>query len=228
MMSLRLQQLCQRIGYQFKDAELLQLALTHRSFGKQNNERLEFLGDSLLNFFIADALYQQFPSTKEGNLSRLRASLVKGVTLAKIALELQLGDDLRLGSGELKSGGNRRESILADTVEAIIGAIYLDAGESAARERVMCWFESRLENLDLEQDTKDAKTRLQEFLQGRGHALPHYEVVATRGGDHDPEFDIACHVDGLSSAVLATANSRKKAEQLAARQALKQLGAEKR
>lgn len=228
MSTIRLQQLSQSIGHTFNDPELLQLALTHRSFAKSNNERLEFLGDSLLNFFIADALYRQFPSTKEGNLSRLRASLVKGVTLAEIALELDIGDCLRLGSGEMKSGGNRRESILADAVEAIIGAIYLDAGEAAARARVMAWFKERLAGLDLEQDTKDAKTRLQEFLQGRGRALPNYEVAATRGGDHDPEFDVLCHVEGLREPVKATANSRKKAEQLAARRALRELGVEKR
>jgi len=228
MSAILLQQLSQRLGHTFKDPDLLQLALTHRSYAKNNNERLEFLGDSLLNFFIADALYQQFPSTKEGNLSRLRASLVKGVTLAEIARELDLGDCLRLGSGEMKSGGNRRESILADAVEAIIGAIYLDAGEAAARDRVLIWFNERLQNLDIAQDTKDAKTRLQEFLQGRGHALPNYEVAATRGGDHDPEFDIVCQVEGLKAAVKATANSRKKAEQLAARRALQMLGVEKR
>jgi len=227
MSSIRLKQLCAALGHQFNDPELLNLALTHRSFAKSNNERLEFLGDSLLNFFIADALYEKFPSTKEGHLSRLRASLVKGVTLAEIALELELGDCLRLGSGEMKSGGHRRESILADAVEAIIGAIYLDAGIAVARERVLVWFADRLANLDLEQSTKDAKTRLQEFLQGRGKALPVYQVVETRGGDHNPQFDIECHIEGMKEAVKATESSRKKAEQLAARRALKRLGVEK-
>ncbi len=228
MSSILLNQLCNNLGYQFTNPELLNLALTHRSFAKSNNERLEFLGDSLLNLFIADALYKAFPETKEGHLSRLRASLVKGVTLAEIALELEVGDCLRLGSGEMKSGGHRRESILADAVEAIIGAIYLDSGIDAARERVLTWFAERLENIDLEESTKDAKTRLQEFLQGRGKPLPVYDVVATRGGDHNPQFDIECSVDGLSEKVKATETSRKKAEQLAARRALKLLGAEKR
>ena len=151
--------LSQRIGYSFKDESLVHLALTHRSCGNKNNERLEFLGDSIVNFVIAEALYKKFPQAKEGQLSRLRADMVRGTTLAEIAREFELGEFLQLGSGELKSGGHNRESILADVVEAIIGAIYLDAGQAVVNEHILNWYQSRLSALTLDAVIKDAKTR---------------------------------------------------------------------
>ncbi len=170
-MQVSLTPLQRRIGYQFQQPELLEQALTHRSCKGKHNERLEFLGDAILSFVIAEALYQNFPKTREGDLTRMRASLVKGVTLAEIAKELQLSEFLRLGPGELKSGGFRRESILADAVEAILGAIYLDGGEQVCKERILAWFGSRLTVIEPGVQ-KDSKTKLQEYLQGRKLALP--------------------------------------------------------
>ncbi len=219
--------LSRRLGYAFNDPSLLELALTHRSCGKRNNERLEFLGDSIVNFVIADALFQQFPQAREGQLSRLRARLVKGETLAEIARELNLGDYLRLGSGELKSGGFRRDSILADATEAVIGAIYLDSDLETCRGFIHRWFRERLEELDLNESLKDAKTRLQEHLQSRRLALPEYELVAVDGEAHSQTFFIRCHVAGLSVASEGEGNSRRQAEQEAARLALVGLQVEK-
>lgn len=218
------QSLFRKLGYSFNDEQLVLLALTHRSYAGGNNERLEFLGDSIVNFIIAEALYLQFPQAKEGQLSRLRAKLVRGVTLAEIAKEFALGDYLRLGSGELKSGGYRRESILADALEAVIGAIYLDNGIEACRERVLAWFASRLEKLSLDDTQKDPKTRLQEHLQAKQLALPIYEVVDVKGDAHDQLFTIECVVVGLAKKTLGIGTSRRGAEQEAARQALQQLG----
>ena len=209
-----------------RDEQLLKLALTHRSHAKKNNERLEFLGDSLLNCLIADKLYHQFPKAKEGQLSRLRAQLVKGDTLAKMAQEFALGDYLIMGEGELKSGGFRRNSILADTLEAIIGAVYLDGGIDACRTIIDKWFRSRLEMLSLDELQKDPKTRLQEFMQARQRSLPHYKVVDIAGAPHDQSFTIECEVDMLNEVMRATATSRRSAEKLAAEKVLAVLEAD--
>lgn len=206
---------------------LFELALTHRSCGKKNNERLEFLGDSILNFVIADDLFARFPKAKEGELSRLRARMVKGVTLSEVARELGLGDYLRLGSGELKSGGYRRDSILADAVEAIIGAIYLDTDMETARGFILSWFKERLDKLDLNESMKDSKTRLQEFLQSRRLALPEYELMNVEGEAHEQTFYIDCRVEGFKKAEKGIGSSRRQAEQEAAKNALIALQVEK-
>ena len=220
-------ELAQRLGHRFKDESLFELALTHRSCGKRNNERLEFLGDSVLNFTIAADLFQRFPAAREGQLSRLRALMVKGETLSEIARELGLGDYLRLGSGELKSGGFRRDSILADSVEAIIGAIYLDAGLETAERFILSWYEKRLDELDLDGSIKDSKTRLQEFLQSRRLDLPEYELVSVEGEAHAQTFNIECHTVLLDNPTQGQGNSRRQAEQNAAKVALVQLREEK-
>lgn len=216
-------ELARRLGHEFADPALFELALTHRSCGKRNNERLEFLGDSILNFVIADALYQRFPQAREGQMSRLRARLVKGETLSEIARELGLGDYLRLGTGELKSGGFRRDSILADAVEAIIGAIYLDTDLDVARSFVLRWYAERLQALDLNETLKDAKTRLQEFLQSRRAPLPNYELLSVEGEAHAQTFHIRCEVELLSVPTEGVGSSRRQAEQEAARAALEGL-----
>ena len=218
--------LCTAIGYTFVDVSLLQLALTHRSCGHRNYERLEFLGDSIVNFVIANALFEKFPKAREGELSRLRAGLVKGVTLAEIANEMQIGPCLKLGAGELKSGGQRRESILADATEAIIGAIYKDAGMAVVQARIMVWFASRLDNLSLSDNQKDPKTRLQEFLQAKKEDLPVYDLTGVSGQDHDQMFIIECRCSLLDKPTKAEAPSRRIAEQKAARLALQKLGQE--
>lgn len=219
-------QLTRRLGYQFNQPDLCELALTHRSCGKNNNERLEFLGDSIVNFVIADDLFQRFPSAKEGQLSRLRARMVKGETLAEIARELNLGDYLRLGPGELKSGGFRRDSILADAVEALIGAIYLDSGLDVVRGMILQWFSERLESLDIDEALKDSKTRLQELLQSRRFPLPEYELTKVEGEAHDQTFYIECHIKPLEKPTLGVGSSRRQAEQEAARLALSRLAKE--
>lgn len=218
---LSLTSLQKKLGYSFQNSALLEQALTHRSCKGQHNERLEFLGDAVLSMVIADALYQHFPKTREGDLTRMRASLVKGVTLAEIAKELELAPFLRLGPGELKSGGSRRESIQADAVEAILGAIYLDSGIDACRDRIMTWFGSRLTSIQPGVQ-KDSKTLLQEFLQGRRLALPHYEVIDIQGEAHEQTFTVRCVVDGMSP-VQAVGSSRRKAEQDCAQLILEQL-----
>ncbi|WP_263078790.1 ribonuclease III [Endozoicomonas sp. Mp262] len=225
MKSEKIAHLERRLGYEFSDKGQLALALTHRSCGSRNNERLEFLGDSIVNFIIAEALYEQFPDAREGQLSRLRARMVRGATLAELGREFELGDFLRLGSGELKSGGYRRESILADAVEAIIGAIYLDAGMETCRSRVRSWFEQRLAVLSTtDQQNKDPKTRLQEFLQARQKSLPLYRVSSITGEAHDQVFTVVCELDCLDQDTLGEGPSRRGAEQQAARKALKLLG----
>ncbi|WP_185266372.1 ribonuclease III [Halopseudomonas xiamenensis] len=226
-MSNKLDRLERRIGYSFKDQDLLVLALTHRSLGGRNNERLEFLGDSILNFVAAEALFERFPQAREGQLSRLRARLVKGVTLAELAKGFDLGEYLRLGSGELKSGGFRRESILADTTEAIIGAIYLDSGMQAARERILLWLASHIESLTLVDNNKDPKTRLQEYLQGQHSELPQYEVIDESGEAHCRVFRVECRVALMTGQTFGVGSSRRLAEQEAARQALIAMGVEK-
>lgn len=206
------------IDYRFRDALLLKRALTHRSCGSGHYERLEFLGDSLLNFVAAELLFERRPYATEGDLSRLRSRLVRDVTLAELAVELRLGEHLRLGQGEMRSGGFLRESILADVVEAIIGAIYLDGGFDEARRVVHQLLSDRADQLPEASRLKDPKTRLQEWLQGRGHALPEYAVIAESGADHAKHFEVECRVAGdLSEPVRAGASSRRKAEQAAAR-----------
>ncbi len=217
--------LLSRLGCNFNDAALFELALTHRSCGALNNERLEFLGDSILGFVIGETLYQKFPDAKEGQLSRLRSQLVKGETLAEIAREFELGDCLNLGEGEMKSGGFRRASILADAVEAIIGAIYLDRGMEAARERILHWYQTRLQSLVLADNPKDPKTELQEFLQARKAPLPEYDVVDIAGDAHAQQFTVACSTTLLKQPTQAKASSRRAAEKLAAAAALKALQA---
>lgn len=221
-----LDQLQRRLGYQFREPERLLLALTHRSFGNQNNERLEFLGDSIVNMVIAEHLYHSFERAREGQLSRLRARMVKGVTLAEIGREFELGQYLRLGSGELKSGGFRRDSILADAVESIIGAIYLDSDFDTCRAQVLRWFDQRLQNLDIQDTQKDPKTRLQEYLQSRQYPLPQYEVISVEGEAHAQTFHVACALPSLDRKTTGVGSSRRIAEQQAARSALKALGVE--
>ena len=218
----RLNQLQARLGYTFNDAALLTLALTHRSAGKANNERLEFLGDSLVNHVVAEHLYAQFPNATEGQLSRLRAKLVRGSYLAVLATEMDLGSCLILGAGERKSGGRRRHSILADALEALAGAILLDSDFATAHKVLSQWFADSLNHLELG-DERDAKTRLQEWLQGRGHALPRYELAAVEGADHEQVFTITCHVAPLKDGVAAQGSSRRIAEQAAAQKVLEAL-----
>ena len=225
-MSSALNRLQRKLGYTFRDQELMLLALTHRSFAGRNNERLEFLGDAILNVIAGEALFERFPQAREGQLSRLRARLVKGETLAVLARGFDLGEYLRLGSGELKSGGFRRESILADALEALIGAIYLDAGMEAARERVLAWLSSEIKDLTLVDTNKDPKTRLQEFLQSRGGELPQYEVVDIQGEPHCRTFFVQCSIALLSDTTQGQGASRRIAEQVAAAAALAALGVE--
>lgn len=220
MMTPKQKSLQQKLAITFQDDALFLQALTHRSADPLNNERLEYLGDAILSFVIADALYTRFPQVKEGKLSRLRASLVKGETLAEIALELDLGDMLILGPGELKSGGFRRESILADAVEAIFGALYLDSGLSPVRDLILRLFESRMAAIDVNKVVKDPKTRLQELLQSRKMPLPVYRVTETKNAQNQPEFEAACEVSLLEQSIIARGSSHRKAEKKAAERAL--------
>jgi ribonuclease III len=212
------------IGYTFKNVELIEAALSHRSAGAVNNERLEFLGDSIINFIIAEELYHQFPRAKEGELSRLRAHLVCGETLGAIAIELNIGQYLHLGLGERKSGGAQRNSILSDAIEAIIGAIYLDGGMSVCRKRVKLWYQQRLENLTLAVTEKDPKTRLQEFLQGKGKGLPLYTMVAVEGEPHNQTFTVKCTITSSTHFTEGIGTTRRQAEQEAAKKMLENLG----
>lgn len=211
------------LRYRFRDQALLEVALTHRSAGPGNNERLEFLGDAILNAVIAIELFERRPDATEGELSRLRASLVRGETLAAIARELALGQHMRLGEGERKSGGHRRDSILADTLEAVIGAVYLDSDFDSVSRFVCELFSSRLAELPRVEDLKDPKTRLQEFLQRRGEPLPEYRLVDTAGADHARRFTVRCSVEAFAVDCEATATSRRKAEQQAASDCLDRL-----
>lgn len=208
------------VGHRFSHPELLRQALTHRSHGSPHNERFEFLGDSVLNCVIATLLFQRFQSLREGELSRLRANLVRQDTLAELAQNLRLGDHLRLGEGELKSGGFRRPSILADALEAVFGAIYLDAGFEAASAVVARLYEPLLAGIDPKQSAKDAKTELQELLQARKLALPTYSLLATRGEAHAQEFEVECVIASLGISVAGSGSSRRNAEQAAARSAI--------
>ena len=214
----------QTLQYRFENAELFQQALTHRSATNQNNERLEFLGDAVLDFVVSELVYQVRPQATEGDLSKLRASLVKDESLAELALELGLGEHLILGSGEKKTGGHRRESILADALEAIFGAVYLDSGFDAVREVIARVYEQRYVDLPDVEDLRDPKTRLQEWLQGRGMALPIYQLVDESGKDHKKRFTISCSVVEKSLVSEGESTTRRKAEQKAARKMIEQLG----
>lgn len=219
----RYARLSQRLGYQFSNVELLQQALTHRSAAKQHNERLEFLGDAVLGMVVAQALFKRFPTVPEGKLTRMRSTLVKGDTLAELGREADVGELLKLGPGELKSGGHRRSSIIADAMEAILGAIYLEAGLDTTAEVILRLWQSRIDKLDPNEHPKDAKTRLQEFLQSRKLPLPVYEVVDISGKDHDQTFVVHCQIESLGKPMTGTGTSRRKAEQQAARNALEKL-----
>jgi ribonuclease-3 len=208
-----------RLRYRFEDPGLLRQALTHRSFGAPHNERLEFLGDAVLNCSVAALLYHAFPTLPEGNLSRLRASLVNQDSLSLLANELDLGSHLRLGEGELKSGGFRRPSILADAFEAVLGAIYLDGGFAAAAAAVERLYRPLLADLDPRAEGKDPKTLLQELLQGRRLGLPQYNVVEVRGEAHEQQFRVECLIPSLDIRTEGEGPSRRAAEQRAARAA---------
>lgn len=209
-------------NYRFRDPALAQLALTHRSMGKPNNERLEFLGDALLGAIIAEMLFEVHPKASEGELSRLRAQLVSGQALAVVARDLDIGDELKLGTGELKTGGFRRDSILADAFEALVAAVYMDGGFDACRDTVRGLFGERI--AALRRSSKDAKTRLQEWLQAGGWPLPLYDLVASHGEDHAKTFDIRCAVsEPLPLIAETTGASRRAAEQDAAEIVLNQL-----
>lgn len=223
MLTLKYQRLEQRLGYAFSDQRQLQLALTHRSHGASNNERLEFLGDSILNFVIGEALFTRLPDAREGQLSRLRSQIVKGDTLALLAREFELGDCLILGEGELKSGGKSRDSILADSVEAIIGAIYLESGLEVCRERILSWFAPRLKQLSSDTSAKDPKSRLQEYMQAQRQALPEYVVVELGGEGHAQIFTVECRVALAQQPTRAVASNRREAEKQAAALMLTQL-----
>jgi len=214
------------LGYRFSDTGLLERALTHRSAGGRHNERLEYLGDAALGFVVAEALFKAVPQADEGDLSRLRAALVNRPTLAEMARELGLPDQVRLGSGELKSGGFRRESILADALEAVLGAIFLDGGFPAVRKTVLALYGPRLEpgSLPSPEALKDPKTRLQEILQAGGRPLPVYSVEAAEGEAHRQRFTVSCRVDGETDPSVGRGRSRRVAEQAAAADMLERLG----
>jgi ribonuclease-3 len=206
------------LGHAFADATLLQRALTHRSASHQNNERLEFLGDALLNLLVAELVYESHPRATEGEMTRLRAALVNGGALAELARVQELGDRLNLGPGELKSGGFRRDSILADAFEALVAAIYLDAGWNACRDAIRRLFEARVATGA--NTPKDAKTRLQELLQGRNLPLPAYELTGAGGEDHARVFEVSCSIESLGICAHGQGSSRRMAEQVAAEQVL--------
>ncbi len=208
------------LAYEFSECTLLETALTHRSTGNPNNERLEFLGDALLGAIIANELYDRFPEGDEGQLTRLRSSLVKKETLASIARDLDLGSYLQLGEGELKTGGNRRSSILENTLEAIIGAVYLDSDFNRCQSFVKNIFQDLLDSVSLDDIQKDPKTKLQEYLQGRKLSLPSYAVLSSSGKSHQQIFTVSCSCSELPSAIQAQGASRQKAEQAAAQQVL--------
>jgi ribonuclease-3 len=216
----RLQEL---IGYRFENVDLLREALTHRSFGQPHNERLEFLGDSILNCVVSGELFSRYRDLKEGELSRLRAHHVRQESLYRVARELDLGSFLLLGEGELKSGGVTRPSMLADAFEALLGAVYLDGGFAVAQAVLRKLLEVPLRESDPDSFGKDPKTLLQEHLQGRRLGLPKYSVVATKGAAHDQEFEVECLVDGLSVRTLGSGSSRRVAEQMAAQRAFEKI-----
>jgi ribonuclease-3 len=218
--------LCRQLGYRFSDLHLLEQALTHRSACGLNNERLEYLGDAILGFVVADVLYHQFPEATEGQLSRMRSSLVKRDTLAGIARDHDLGAFLNLGPGELRSGGHSRASILADGLEAIFAAVYLDGGYNAVRQVIESIFTQRIRALNLDDHQKDPKTRLQELLQSRKLGLPNYEVTKVSGDPHQQTFRVCCSVEELQCEMEGRGSSRRKAEQDAAARLLNSLNHE--
>jgi len=211
------------IDYKFRDETLLDIALTHRSIGQGNNERLEYLGDAALGFVIADAIFHKFPQASEGELTRLRASLVKGETLAMLGRELNLGDYIKLGPGERKSGGWRRDSILANTLEAIIGAVYLDADMEVCRKCVNSLYRQLIAEVSPDKLNKDPKTTLQELLQSRKLELPEYQVISETGEAHERLFEIACVIKEQGISVQGEGRSKRVAEQSAAEKALPEL-----
>lgn len=221
---MKLTEFSKRLQYQFSAAGLLEAALTHRSAGNNHNERLEFLGDAVLDLVISEELYRIAPQASEGDLSRLRASLVRRESLATVATSLGLGDHLRLGSGEQRSGGHRRQSTLADALEAVLGAVYLDGGLDAARHCVQAWFGERLADLPDPAALRDPKTRLQERLQARGAARPEYQLVRSWGDAHARQFEVACRISEPPIETFGIGTSRRRAEQQAAEAALDQVG----
>jgi len=217
--------LCALTGYQFRQTNLLEQALTHRSYSRQhNNERLEFLGDSILNLIISNHIYERFSAADEGDLSRIRASLVKEETLAQVARQIDLGDYIHLGGGELKSGGFRRASILSDALEALIGAIYLDSDYAQTEAAVLHLYQGQLQNVDAGANLRDPKTRLQEYLQSNKNSLPSYQVEQITGKSHDQVFTVSCKLSDLDMQSNGKGSSRKKAEQQAAQKILDKLG----
>jgi ribonuclease III len=216
----------ERLAYEPRDPSLFRAALTHRSAAGANNERLEFLGDAVLNLVTARHLYQGFPHASEGDLSRLRAKVVSREPLAEVAAELGIGQVLQLGSGELKSGGFRRQSILADALEALFGAVYLDGGLAAAEPLILRLFGPRIAALPAPEALKDAKTRLQEYLQSRSLSLPRYAVLTVQGEDHAQTFEVSCDVPGLGARAHGRGSSRRRAEQQAAERMLAQIAAQ--
>lgn len=215
--------LYKRMNYEFSDESLLVKAMTHRSVGKHNNERLEYLGDSILNFVIAEKLFNKFTDAREGDLSRLRSWLVNGDRLTEVANSLSLGDYLELGPGELKTGGHRRASILEDAMEALIGAVYLDSNFDVCRQFILNVYTEKLDSIPTVDDLKDPKTRLQEYLQARQSPLPDYSVEDISGEQHNRMFKVSCTVKGLNKPTYGIGGSRRKAEQESAKNALQEL-----
>ncbi len=211
------------ISYRFSNLELLQEALTHRSAASKNYERLEFLGDSILSLVVSKRLFERFPQADEGDLSRMRARIVRGRTLAELAASLDLGKQIRLGQGEMNSGGIRRSSILADALEALLGAVFLDGGFIACQTVIASLFYPLIEALPAADTLKDPKTRLQEWLQARGKVLPEYRLVKEEGADHAKSFHVECRLDNDSAPLVAVGSSRRKAEQLVAELCLQRL-----
>ena len=224
-MAIDLDKLQQLLNHKFSDPDLVRLALTHRSANKLNNERLEFLGDSLLGYIVAEILFEIFPQANEGELSRLRAMLVNKTTLAEIAREIDLKDFIQLGSGEKKSGGDNRDSILADAIEALIAAIYLDGGINSCKSLIEDWIADRIATESVVEQQKDAKTKLQEMMQAQGLSLPFYSVLEISGEAHEQNFLVECRVDVMAESQKGTGSSKRNAEQQAANVMLTKLKA---
>ena len=204
------------LGYHFSDIQLLELALTHRSVSSNNNERLEFLGDSLINHVVAEHVYRKFPRISEGPLSRIRAALVRRESLAELGVNLQIGEYLLLGAGECKSGGRNRKSILADAIEAVVGAIYIDGGFEIAREIILVLYSAKFSAMSEKLAEKDSKTQIQEYTQAKGLELPIYELESVSGDAHQPIYHVVCRINGSDQVGRGSAQSRQEAEQIAA------------
>jgi len=215
---------CDRIGYQFRDFDLLNTSLTHSSVDTEHNERLEFLGDAVLGLVIGETLYDQFPAAKEGDLSRLRSNLVKGETLSVVAREFELYHYLQVGGSDLKTSIQHHHSLLEDAVEAVIGAIYLDSDFECARKVVLRWFENRLESISLDENSRDPKSRLQEYVQANSLGLPQYRIVRRQGSEHNQTFFVQCRILSLNIEAEGTGRNRKSAEQEAAKEILQMIG----